>query len=277
MSSVSVIIVTYNSQKFMPKTIDCLLTQTVPPEKIIIVDSGSHDTSYLDIYKKEAHVKVILENSDVGFCRGNNIGMTKVRKECQFVFFLNPDAFLTPKFIEEAIAYMESNPRCGMMTGMVLGYDIGTDKPTGKYDSTGIFRTWYGRWYDRDQGQDCDPIKYQNVETVPAICGAVMFCRKKALDDVLIRHGEVFDNAFYMYKEDIDLSLRLRNKGWTLDLVPHLIVYHCRGWNKNRSQMQRKFRMHSAVNEVRIQARSIHPLGMMYALAKYTAVKVFDK
>lgn len=277
MTTTTVIIVTHNSQAHIDKAMQCLRRQTVAPEKIVIVDSGSTDTAYLESYARETDVEVVLEKGDVGFCKGNNVGMEKVRRGCRYVFFLNPDAFPAPDFIEGAIAYMENNPTCGMLTGAVLGYDISRDRPTGKYDSTGVFRRWYGQWYDRDQGEEYEPGKYLLVESVPAICGAVMFCRKRALDEVMIRGVEVLDSRFYMYKEDIDLSLRLRKEGWKLAFVPHLITYHCRGWNRDRGKMPRKMRIHSAVNEFRIQARSAYPVGMLYALAKYTAVKVFDR
>lgn len=277
MKSTTVIIVTHNSQVHIGKAMECLRKQTLAPERIIIVDSGSQDISYLEPYACEKDVEVVIEKGDIGFCRGNNVGMARVRPNCRYVFFLNPDAFLTPDFIESAAAYMQETPRCGMLTGTVLGYDIAKDRPTGKYDSSGVFRKWYGKWYDRDQGQYYETGRYLMNETVPAICGAVMFCRKKALDSVMIRGTEVLDNAFYMYKEDIDLSLRLRKRGWQLAFIPSLIVYHCRGWNRDRSQMPRKMRMHSAKNEMRIQLRSRYPLGVLYALVKYTAVKVFDR
>ena len=227
----SVIIVTHNSQLFMPKAMLCLKNQTLSPAQIVIVDSGSNDTSYLNLYPNERNVEIVLAGKDIGFCKGNNIGMSRVQTDCDYVFFLNPDAFLTPEYIEGAVAYMEDakNQQCGMLTGVLLGYDIHADKPTGRYDSTGIFRKWYGKWYDRGQGMEMQAGQYDRKEPLPAICGAAMFCRKKALESVLLRDGEVLDSTFFMYKEDIDLVVRLRKKGWGLMFVPDLTAYHCRG------------------------------------------------
>jgi GT2 family glycosyltransferase len=166
--------------------------------------------------------------------------------------------------------------RCGALTGTTLGYDIVADKPTGKYDSTGVFHTWYGHWFDRGQGQACQSSLYDRKESIPAICGAIYFARKKALDTVMLRNYEVFDNSFYMYKEDIDLSLRLRRKRWTLDFVPDLIAYHCRGWNRDRSKMPRELRLCSAKNELIIHTRNFMPVPTFYAVCKYAAVKLLD-
>ena len=197
--------------------------------------------------------------------------MEHVDPKCDYLFFLNPDAFLEENFTENAIGYMESHPKYGAITGTTLGYNLDRDKPTGKYDTTGIFRTWYGKWYDRGQGDAVDTTLYQAEEEIPAICGAVFFCRMKALPS-----PEVMDPSFYMYKEDIDLSLKLRKKGWKLGFVPNLICYHCRGWDQDRKKMPRKFRLCSARNELAIQLKSLSPIPSLYSALKYTAVKLFD-
>jgi len=271
------ILVTHNSEAVIHKAIKCLREQTQPFDQIIIVDSGSKDTAYLEQYQDEPSMGVILEGDDIGFCRGNNVGMQYVNFYSDYVVFINPDAFVESDFLERASEFMErsENSRVGIFTPMLLGYDMTRDQPTGFYDSTGIFRTWYGRWYDRDQGQPCSKKKYGQTEHVPAICGALMFCRKKALDEILLRGQEVFDNTFYMYKEDIDLSQRMREKGWNLMFVPDQVAYHCRGWMKDRSKMPRKFRLSSARNDFRVNRR-MGLLGMLYSTVKYAAVKWFN-
>lgn len=275
---VAVIIVTYNSERHIHKALACLNQQSRQPCQIILVDSGSNNPAYLERYRQQKNVTIVIAEKGCGFCKGNNAGMAHVQKKCDYVFFLNPDAFVTPTFLEKAVAYMEAleNEKCGALTGTVQGYDIINDRPTGKYDSTGVFRKWYGRWYDRGQGEVCGERLYIEHAHVPAICGAVFFCRKKALDTVLIRDGEVFDSSFYMYKEDIDLSFRLKKKGWTLDFVPDLLAYHCRGWQRDRSQMPRKMRVASARNEVIVQAKHKSPVPIAYSFLKYAGVLILD-
>lgn len=272
----SVIIKTHDSEKFIHKAILCLEKQTVPVERIVIMDSASKDPSYLNKHTNKTNIEMIIEKEDVGFCQGNNIGMSKIHPKSDYVLFLNPDAFLHPKFIEGAIQFMEQSKyqTVGCLTGGLLGYDIDKNQPTGKYDSTGIFQSWYGRWYDRDQEKLYLPNYYKNHEQVPAICGALMFCRKKALDQVLLKGKEVFDNTFFMYKEDIDLSLRLRKAGWNLMFVPSLHAYHCRGW-KARSRMPRSARLYSARNEIKVHMRHRSPY-IAYSLAKYLLVKFLN-
>ena len=274
MPKCSVIIVTHNSHIYLAKAIHSLKNQTVSPTQIILVDSGSDDPSYLP---QQEDIDTLLLEENVGFCRANNIGMQPIHPDSSYVLFMNPDAFLTPTFLEEAIHYMEdpNNQQVGICSGILLGYDVHNDQPTGYYDSTGIYCSWYGRWFDRDQGEKCQGNRYHQPEEPDALCGALLFCRKKALDDTLINDDQVFDETFYMYKEDIDLSLRMKKKGWKLSWLPKLIAYHCRGWQRNRKKIPRKFRLLSAKNELRIHFRN-HSPKTLYSLLKYLVVLVLD-
>lgn len=274
----AVIIVTNNSEKYIHKAIQSLNQQTVRPESIVIVDTGSKDVSYLSRYRDNETIRIILADKGIGFCKGNNIGMKHIPDNCRYVFFLNPDAFPASHFIETAVRFMDAPEQasCGALTGTTLGYDIVKDTPTGKYDTTGVFRTWYGKWYDRGQGQACESTLYRMKDSLPAICGAVFFCRKGALDEIRLRGDEVFDSTFFMYKEDIDLSIRLRRNKWNLAFLPELVCYHCRGWNPDRRKMPRELRLHSARNELTIQIRQRNPIPILYSLTKLAVVKVLD-
>lgn len=277
-STCSIIIVTHNSERYLHHAIESLKKQTKPAEQIIIVDSGSNHTDYLMQYREHENITLALFRSNIGFCKGNNVGMSLINTFSDYVLFLNPDAFITPNFLEDAVAFME-NPiyeTCGAMTGTILGYDIEANKPSEKYDSTGIFTTWYGKWYDRDQGRNCKDIIYTNTETLPAICGALMFCRRIALENVSLEKNKIFDEHFYMYKEDIDLSIRLAADGWQLLYNPNCSAYHCRGWNPKRSNVPRHFRLLSAKNELKIHWKKKSPIKILYSAAKHLAVNFLD-
>lgn len=277
---VAVIIVTHNSERHVHKCMECLQAQDHMPAQIVVVDSGSNDCRYLEQYAAEKGVELILGNRDIGFCRGNNLGLTRVQEETDFILFLNPDAFVTPSFVQKAVAFMEesANKHCGALTGTTLGYCIDKNAPTGLYDTTGIFRSWWGRWHDRAQGEVRNPQKYMIKEPIPAICGAVYFCRYQAIKEVMLpkEKFELFDTRFYMYKEDIDLSLRLKKKGWTLMFVPEVIAYHCRGWNPDRKAMPQTMRLYSAANELRIHWSQKAPIPLLYSFFKYCAVKYLN-
>ncbi|CDR34347.1 glycosyltransferase family 2 protein [Criblamydia sequanensis] len=277
MKKVSVIIVTHDSEAFLTKAVTCLNNQTTKPYEVLIVDTGSKDKSYLEAFLRFKGFQIHNAGEEVGFCKGNNHGLKFVDPLSDYVLLLNPDAYLTPGFIEKAIDFMEKplNQSVGILTGKLLGFDNTKEEPTGKYDSTGIFRTFWGYWYDRGQGET-ENKDFETKEYVKAICGALMFIRKTALKEVLIKNEYIFDESFFMYKEDIELSMRMQKKGWKLAYEPEIAAYHCRGWDPNRKKMARKYRLMSARNELIIHKRMGSLLGMCYSSLKYAAVLIFN-
>lgn len=276
-TNIAIIIVTRNSEKFIEKCMQSIMDQTKQPDQIILSDTGSNSTAYLEKFDALQNVTRIDAGKDVGFCKGNNAAMKSVKDNISYVLLLNPDAFLFPDFLEKATEFMDKNPHCGICTGNLLGYDIAQNEPTGLYDSRGIFQTWYGKWYDRDQGNTAKDLRHNQIEEVPAICGALMFCRRATLNKTLLPGANIFDPTFYMYKEDIDLSLRVKKAGWTTIYNPTLQAYHCRGWAHNRKVMAKQYRVASARNELKIHWRERAAVPIAYSSLKYFAVKVFNR
>ena len=236
----------------------------------ILVDAGSSSTTYLDGLDTRPGTQ-LLRTTNLGFAAANNLGYRAIQEKTEFVVFLNPDAFLEPGTLGRARAILAAHPRVGCLTGLLLGWDLQNDRPSGRIDSTGIFRRWYGRWYDRGQGEVFSG-QYDRAEAVPAACGAFLFCRRSALDETALAGGAVFAPDFFLYKEDIELSLRLRRAGWRILYHPGLTVYHCRGWQRQRRRMPYTLRLAAATNEVRLYRRHPSPY-ILWALAKYLLVR----
>ena len=269
-AQVGVIIVTHNSQAFLPHCLEAIDRQSVTPRQIIIVDSGSDDSSYLNEFSERKNV-TLLYLSNIGFAAANNRGLDQLDPECTYVLFINPDTFPAPSAIEKSMQIMTVQPDVAILTGLLEGYDQGGRRTTGKVDSAGIFRTWYGRWYDRGHGEDIGS-GYQHPGDVPAICGAFMFCRFSALESEL---PALFDESFFMYKEDIELCLRLSGNGWKMFYTPEIKAYHCRGWNLDRRLVPRSARIMSARNEIRVYQKHAS-IYMIWAWLKYLLVRLFD-
>jgi N-acetylglucosaminyl-diphospho-decaprenol L-rhamnosyltransferase len=275
MKSIAVVIVTYNSEQFFSHCLTALEKQSRQPDHVVIVDSGSKSTEYLKSTDLSTIKCAVVLKSNVGFSVGCNVGW-ELSRDYDFVLFLNPDAFLTPDFLERALQFMEedANKKVGMLTGTLLGYDIDLNRPTGLVDSTGVIQTWYGQSIDRDQGKPISVLdRYPQPNSIPAICGAVLLARRTALY-VIAKEDVLFDPDYFMYKEDIDLSWRAVRAGWTLIHHPGLTAYHCRGW-KGRHAASRKMRMLSARNDIKLFVRFRSPY-LMYALVKYGLVWTFD-
>lgn len=276
--AVAVVIVTYNSAPVLGMCLDSLQRQTRAADLIVIVDNNSPEPSYLDQVPPTGPFELLRNSRNDGFCGGNNTGYALART-CEYVLFLNPDAFVSNCFLERALLCMErpENARVGCLTGTLLGFDVSAGQPTGLIDSTGIFQNWSGKWYDRAQGMrwEAPPPAQERLEDLPAACGALMFCRTRALEDVLLEESQVFDQRFFMYKEDIDLSLRLRARGWRIVYRPDLLCHHGRGW-QGRTAMSYRSRYLSARNELRLCWRN-SLRGLPYSLLKLTYVTTLER
>jgi N-acetylglucosaminyl-diphospho-decaprenol L-rhamnosyltransferase len=274
---VAVVIVSYDSDRVLGLCLEALRRQTRQPNLVVIVDNCSPDPDYLNAIPPDARFQLIRNRSNEGFCGGNNLGYI-LGREHKYVLFLNPDAFLREDFIAEAVSWMErsENSAVGCLTGTLIGFDVERSCSTSRIDSTGIFQTWYGRWYDRGRGDRWTPTMQAGAaEDVPAICGALMFCRTRALEEVIASRGEVFDSCFFMYKEDIDLSLQIRSNGWRLVYWPALLCHHVRGWQR-REQMPARDKYLSARNELRVCLRRQRVIGLPYSLLKLGYVFIFE-
>ncbi len=270
--SLTVIMVTHNCADYFDTCLRSLCRQTLLPQQIVVVDSGSTSKDYLHALGNLYPVEIIFADN-IGFSRANNMGLAVSGLDDDFFLFANPDTVFPAECLEKACAVLQASPAAGCLTPRLLGYDMLKKLPTGRLDSTGIFRKPYGRWFDRGQGER-DQGQFANAESVPAACGAFFFMRKKAVLDALLAPQVLFDPDFFLYKEDIELSLRLRKKGWEILYTPEVRVYHARGWQKDRRKMPWELRLEAARNEVLLYRKHPSPY-LLWAECKRFMVSSF--
>lgn len=266
---VGAIVVSHNSREVLGRCVAALRGQSHPLSEIVIVDSGSDDSTYLEPFSETAGVRVV-KAFNVGFSRANNLGLATLGERLDLVLFLNPDTFLLPDSVALACRRLREQPQVGILSGRLLGFDLEVGRPSGLIDSCGIFRKWYGRWYDRGQGQT-DHGQFVRETTPPALCGALLFCRWQLVEEL---GRDFFDPDFFLYKEDIELCLRVRKMGWQLDYWPELVAYHCRGWGTKRKEISRELRLLASENEILLYRKHPSPY-MAWAFLKYLLVRFF--
>lgn len=267
---IAVIIVCHNAEADLARCLHALDAGTLRPALIVLVDSGSDSAAYLEGFAARPDIRC-LKAGNIGYGPGNNLGLRTVPPDMAFVLFLNPDCFLLPDTLARAAAVLAGDERLAALGPRLLGCVRESGLASGLLDSTGIVRRWYGRWQDRGQGQP-DDGRFGRPELMPALCGACLFCRRSALEAVALAGGAVFDPAFFLYKEDIELCLRLRAAGWRLLYQPALRALHCRGWQSERQAVPWPLRLMAAANEIRLYCRHPSPY-LLWALAKYALVR----
>ncbi len=210
MSKFSVIIVNYNGQRFLQRLLDSIQNQTFEDFEVIFVDNGSKDDSINFVKENFPDVKTIqLENK--GYGTGCNTGAKIARGE--FLIFLNEDMYLPEDFLEKMIAFRESLPdqgKIGAISCKMVDFEAKPDnfKPTygAKIDVFGF------------------PVRAKNSEETFVVSGSPMFIRK---DLFLKIHG--FNEAIFIYGEDVDLSWRLNIFGFRNYTVNSTYLHHFGG------------------------------------------------
>ena len=101
-NKVSVIIVNWNDKEFLERCLTALMAQTATPYEIILVDNASTDGS-LEIARRFPSVRLLAQNSNTGFARGNNLAINAAAAGSEWIALLNPDAFPEPRWLEECL------------------------------------------------------------------------------------------------------------------------------------------------------------------------------
>lgn len=216
---ISVVIVNYNGEKFLPDCLSSLCCQTILPSEVVVIDNASSDRSRELVRESYPEVKLIPNKENEFFCRGGNIGFAAT--SAPFVLLLNNDAFLEPNYLEEALAPMQRDDRIGSVTGKIMR----TDRET--IDTAGQELSRSRKPLDRGYGLE-DDGRYDEEEEVFGCGGVAPLLRRAMLEDVALE-GQIFDEDFVQYYEDLDLMWRARNLGWKAWYTPRAIAFHHRG------------------------------------------------
>lgn len=270
-----VVIVTYNSQKHIQWVLDGL--ESSQNDIVVrIIDSGSTNSDYLDAIQSKHRLDVVKTNN-VGFVAGNNQAMFDAASY-DWVLLLNPDAHIEGTNLDRLLSFAatKEQEKVGLFSVPLIRFNIDEKKPLPIFDSVGIACSPVGRWYDIDANQPVSALDKQPT-AVDAVCGAFMLLRVPALLQCCDKQGKVgFESSYYMYKEDIELSLRLKRQGWGVSVYNDVTAYHCRGWNGERKDVPYWARWHSAINDVDVAWR-YKWRALPYALTKLAWVKFVEK
>ncbi len=263
----------YNCEKYLTACFDSLIRQDYANVRIIVLDNGSEDVTFLEQFKSRyPEITFLKSEKNLGFGGGHNYIIRQ--SDSPFYTALNFDMLFEPDFISKLMSGILSAHDLGSVTGKLKRWDFSlfekakkenNQHETGKtnfIDSVGLRIRTSHRFEDRGQGE-VDYGQYNEREEIFGASGAAALYRRVALDNVAFVNDkgekEYFDELFFMYKEDIDLAYRLQWAGWRSRYIPDAIAYHDRTvsqkgsglWNivKNRSHKSRRVNEWSFVNQ----------------------------
>jgi GT2 family glycosyltransferase len=236
---VSVIIVNYNVRYFLEVCLHSVLRAAQGLEaEVIVVDNNSKDGSMAMIAQEYPSVIRIENKENLGFSKANNQGVAIATGE--YILFLNPDTVMPEDFLRKTTAYLDAHPTAGAL-GPRLIDGKGRFAPDSKKSfptlSVAIFKTTgINKFFPKSPYIN----KYYAVhidewQTAPVevLSGCCMLVRSKVIAAI----GRAFDEDYFMYCEDVDLSFRIQQQGYENIYFPEATLIHYKGESTKKATL----------------------------------------
>lgn len=209
---ISVIIPNYNGEKIIDGCIQSLLQQEYKDFNIIVVDNNSTDDSVKIIEEKYPSITLIKNNENLGFAAAVNIGIKASKSD--FVALLNNDTEVDTKWLGNLYSVVSKDDKIFSASSKMIRFyerDI--------IDDAGDQYNLLGWAYKRGDGASVD--KFNKNKVVFSTCAGAGLYRRKVFEEI-----GYFDENFFAYLEDIDVSFRGNIHGYKNVYVNDAIVYH---------------------------------------------------
>ena len=229
MPDISILIVSFNTRAILRECIAAIPRSSDGPSlEVIVVDNGSRDGSLEMVQTDFPWVKTIQSEVNLGFGGANNRAYQEATGE--YIVLLNSDAFLAPDTLQISLQKMEEDPTVGLAGGRLVGR-TGELQPSARLfpNLTRQFLMMSGladrfpqsKFFGQADRTWADPMQAAEVDWVP---GAYSIIRREAVNKT-----GLFDPAFFLYYEEVDLCLRIQNAGFKIMYWPAIEVVHIGG------------------------------------------------
>jgi len=252
---ISIIILNWNGKKFLDKCLTSISDTTYQNYEIIVVDNGSSDGSIELLENKFPDVKLIKNNENLGFSKGNNIGIKN--SNGSYVLILNNDTEIINKdWLDNIIKIFESDKKIGVV-GCKLIY------PNGKLQHAGVEINFLKQWVTIliGWGEHPDKIEYNKDRKVDCVSGAAMFIKREVIEKIGL-FDEIFSPAYY---EDNDFCIRARIAGYKILYASTIAILH------HQSATKKQYRS-DYMNY--ITARNSIIFLLLYVPLKYIPIRI---
>jgi len=216
MTSVAIVVLNWNGIDDTKKCIDSLLDQTYKDYSIVVVDNGSKDSSLEVLKALEAEKKITLieQSKNLGFAGGVNIGISyALENNFGAVALFNNDAVADRNWLTELTKHLD---KASIVTSLLLSSD------GKKIDSTAESYTSWGMPFPSNRNNSIEK-KPESGFIFGATGGASLY------DINLFKEIGLFDNSFFAYYEDVDISFRTQLAGHKIFFTNKAIAYHKQG------------------------------------------------
>ena len=212
---ISVVILNYNGRGISEPCVESVLNSDYPEFEVVVVDNASNDGSAEEIEQRfgnDKRLRLVRSPVNLFYTGGNNIGIRESKGE--YIFVINNDTEIDRDCLSRISSAMRDE-RIGAAQPKILlyGRDSVIDNTGGLIDRLG---------YTKGRGsKEKDAGQYDGRPGIFFAGGTAIVLKKKVLGEV-----GVFDDKFVAHWEDVDLSWRIRLKGYKIVFIPEALIHH---------------------------------------------------
>lgn len=234
----SIVIVNYNVRHFLEQCLNSVSKAiTNIQAEIIVVDNASMDDSVEMVHQMFPRIQLIASKENLGFSKANNLGVAHASGK--YVLILNPDTIVEEDCLMKCLDFLENHTEAGALGVKMLdggGHFLPESKRgfPGLWNSfckmSGLYKlfphsAFFNAYY---LGQ----LSENEIQKVDVLSGAFMMMKTE-----LYRQLKGFDEAYFMYGEDIDLSFRIQKAGYINYYFPETTILHFKGESTRKSSL----------------------------------------
>ena len=262
----SVIIVNYNTIDLLDNCLASVFKATTPKGglEVVVVDNNSKDGSVAMVKKKYPQVKLVASKENLGFAKGNNVGVKKTNSRYQL--FLNSDTIINKDSLVKPLRYMQKHPKVGALTIKLIladgtiDYDNHRGYPT-PWTSICHF-TKISKLFPNStllNNYHLGRKNLNNTHQIPIAAGSYLMMPTKLFKQV----GQWCEDYFF-YGEDIDLCHQVNQAGYKIIYYPQTTTLHLKGASSGLRKETKKIAKPPKETRIKVAKSSIDAMKIFY-------------
>jgi len=212
---VFIIIINYNGQADTLECLESLKNNDYPNYEVVIVDNGSKEK----FLTSDSKIKVIYNKENLGFSKGNNIGIKyALKNNADYVLLLNNDTTVTKDFLSKLVSVAESNKNYGIIGPKIYNYEEKNRIWFAGGKINWLYNKGTMRGFNEVDNKQYDNPEIQKTDYITGCCALV---KKQVIQSIGLMPEE-----YFLYYEDTDWSLKAQKQGYECVFVPKSTIYH---------------------------------------------------
>ncbi len=241
MPDLGIVILNYNTRDLLRECLRTLAATRGVGAETIVVDNASRDGSVTMLRAEFPHIRLIASEKNGGYAYGNNLALKEFLARPnppRAIMLLNTDTLVPPDALRGLMDFLDAHPDAGLVGPKLVRADGSLDLacrrsfPTPEisfYRMLGLSKLFpksrrFGRY-------NLTYLDENETAQVDSVVGAAMLIRTTAL-----MQAGLLDEAFFMYGEDLDLALRIKQKGWNVYYYPAVQILHYKRESSKQSK-----------------------------------------